>query len=104
MKISISYSLHPDIVPDAVDSALRYINTAWGHVYDEPDGWRITEFHENGGDSWVLTEAMYEKGVRMLADKKPHLFASLVAEDKFDAITGHHIVQYALWGEDRYVI
>tara|TARA_R100000808_G_C2112353_1_gene126082 strand:- start:521 stop:838 length:318 start_codon:yes stop_codon:yes gene_type:complete len=104
MKISISYSLHPDVVPDCVKSALRYINQTWGDVEKVSDGtWRITERDEYGGDSWILSEAMFEKGVRMLATEKPQRFAGLVDEVNFDAITGDLIVQYALWGEDRYV-
>ena len=39
----------------------------------------------------------------MLATEKPQRFAGLVDEVNFDAITGDLIVQYALWGEDRYV-
>mgnify|MGYP001619360961 CR=1 FL=1 len=52
----------------------------------------------NGKTHWTLDRAAIERGLSLLAEKSPHHFAAILAEDS-DAATGDCFLQYALFGE-----
>ena len=108
-EIEVTYDIPKDRIMSAVKSGLKYISLNWGDVRMVPSVietmWEITETEVNHPEDHVnlLGSVSIKSGVRQLAVEDPEAFANLMTPTKWDEHTGHLIIQYALWGEERYV-
>ena len=109
MKIEVTIEIDDDVVMSTVKSGLRYIALSWGDVKMIPcvmgTSWDITENDPDlpdAGKPQGLGYNSIRSGIKWLALDSPAEYAQLMAGNA-DEQTGHLIIQYALWGEERYV-